>query len=105
MKINIQSLPFRANTKLINFTEDKISKLGQYSDQIIQVEVMLKVGKNDVKNNKTCDIKLVIPGNDLFASKKCNSLEGAILKSSEALKQQLLTWKEKNEWIEERQNS
>ena len=97
MKINIQALSFHANDKLIDFAEDKVSKLSQYSERLLEAHVTLKVVKSATKNNKICEIKLAIPGNDLFASKKCDSLEEAILKSSEALKQQLLTWKEKNQ--------
>lgn len=97
MKINIQSLFFRANDKLIDFGEDKISKLSRYSGRVMEAHVTLKAIKSATKNSKICEIKLAIPGNDLFASKECNSFEQAILKSSEALKQQLLTWKEKSQ--------
>lgn len=99
MKINIQSLSFSASDKLIDFAEDRISKLSQYSGQVMEAQVTLKAVKSATKNSKVCEIKLAIPGNDLFASKQCNSFEEAILKSSEALKQQLLTWKEKNQKV------
>ena len=103
MKINIQSLSFHANDKLIDFAEDKISKLSQYSERAMEAQVILKNVKSATKNNKICEIKLAIPGNDLFSSKQCNSFEEAILKSSYALKQQLLTWKEKNQKVNYRQ--
>ena len=96
MKIYIQSLSFRANDKLIDFAEDKISKLSQYSGQVVDAQVILKAPKSAAGDDKTCEIKLAIPGNDLFASKQGDSFEEAILKSVEALKQQLLTWKEKD---------
>ena len=98
MKINIQSLSFNASDKLIDFAEDKISKLSQYSGQVMEAQVTLKVIKS-ATSIKVCEIKLAIPGNDLFASKQSNSFEEAILKSTEALKQQLLTWKEKNQKV------
>mgnify|MGYP003576156136 FL=1 len=96
MKINIQSLSFHANEKLLDFAEDKISKLAQYNASVIEAQVTLKAIKSASKNSKICEIKLAIPGNDLFASKKSDSFEDAILRSSEALKQQLLAWKERN---------
>ena len=96
MKINIQSLSFHANEKLLDFAEDKISKLAQYSASVIEAHVTLKAIKSASKNSKICEIKLAIPGNDLFASKKSDSFEDAILRSSEALKQELLAWKERN---------
>src|SRR5687768_15421447 len=103
MKITIQSLSFQANDKLLDFAKDKISKLTQYSGRVMEAQVTLKAVKSATRNSKSCEIKLAIPGNDLFASKQCNSFEEAILKSSEALKQQLLTWKEKNQRVNYRQ--
>ena len=95
MKINIQSLSFHASDKLIDFAGDKINKLSQYSEMVMEAQVILKVDKSGTKNNKFCEIRLPIPGNDLFASKQCHSFEEAILKTVEALKQQLLRWKAK----------
>lgn len=95
MNINIQSPSFHASDKLIDFAEDKVSKLAQFSDRIIDAQILLKVDKSNTKNNKLCEIKLSIPGNDLFASKQCASFEEALLTTVEALKQQLTSWKEK----------
>lgn len=95
MKINIQSLSFYASDKLNDFTIDKVNKLAHFTDQIVDVEVILKLDKSDTNENKVCEIRLSIPGNDLFASKQQSTFEEAVLKTVEALKQQLLSWKEK----------
>jgi len=97
MKINIQSPSFHANDKLIDFANDKVSKLLQYSDRILEANVILKINKSDNRSNKSCDVRLAIPGNDLFASRQCPSFEEAILESVDALKQQLISWKEKSQ--------
>lgn len=97
MKINIQSLSFHASDKLTDFTLDKVNKLAQYTDRIIQAEVVLKVDKSETRDNKFCEVRLSIPGNDLFASKQQSTFEEAVLKTVEALKQQLLSWKEKTQ--------
>ena len=95
MKINIQSPSFHPSDKLIDFTNDKIQKLLQYSTRIIEARILLKVDKSDDRSNKFCEIRLSIPGNDLFASRQCESFEDAVLKTVDAIKQQLITWKEK----------
>jgi putative sigma-54 modulation protein len=95
MRINIQSPSFHASEKLIDFAEDKAGKLAHYSDRIIDVNILLKTDKSDTRDNKLCEIKLSVPGNDLFARKQCASFEEAILNTVEALKQQLVRWKEK----------
>lgn len=86
MEINVQSLSFQASNRLIDFAENKIGKLSQYSQRVMEAHVILKFDKSGTKNNKFCEIRLAIPGNDLFASKQCH-----------ALKQQLLRWKNKNQ--------
>ena len=97
MKINIQSPSLHPSDKLLDFANDKISKLAQYSDRIIEAQVTLKVNKADDRANKVCEIRLSIPGNDLYASRQCPSFEEAIMKTVEALRPQLLTWKEKTQ--------
>lgn len=97
MNINIQAPSFHPSDKLIDFANDKIGKLAQFSDRIIEANVLMKIDRSDDRANKFCEIRLAIPGNDLFASKQCPSFEDAITKTVEALKQQLLTWKEKTQ--------
>jgi putative sigma-54 modulation protein len=97
MQINIQSLSFHPSDKLTDFTLDKVNKLTQYTDRISHAEVVLKTDKSDTRDNRFCEIRLSIPGNDLFASRQQPTFEEAVLKTVEALKQQLLTWKEKTQ--------
>lgn len=95
MKINIQSPSFHPSEKLIDFVNDKIEKLFQYSSRIMEARVLLRVDKSEDRANKLCEVRLSIPGNDLFASRQCLSFEEAILETVDALKQQLIAWKEK----------
>ena len=41
------------------------------------------------------EVNLNIPGNDLFAKKQCKSFEEAVDLCCEALRKQLIKWKEK----------
>jgi putative sigma-54 modulation protein len=97
MKINIQSLSFHASDKLTDFTLDKVSKLKQYTERIMHAEVVLKTDKSETKDNKVCEIRLAIPGSDLFASKRQSTFEDAVLRTVDALKQQLISWKERTQ--------
>ncbi len=96
MKITIQSPSFHANDKLIDFANDKVSKLSQFSDRLMEAQVVLKITRAVSRSNKSCDIRVTIPGNDLFASRQCPSFEQAILEAVDALKQQLVNWKERS---------
>ncbi|HEX5168717.1 MAG TPA: HPF/RaiA family ribosome-associated protein [Cyclobacteriaceae bacterium] len=89
MKIDIQTLSFHPDEKLLDFAEEKLGKLGQYSEQIIEAQMSLRFDRSATRDNKFCQIRLVVPGYDLFASKQSHSFEEAILRTCEALKQQM----------------
>ena len=89
MTINIQSIGFTASEDLITYVNEKTAKLGHYLESIISSEVCLSTDKSDTKENKVCDIRLVIPGNDLLATAQCKSFEEAVTRASDALIKQI----------------
>ena len=95
MQVKIQSVHFDADQKLIEHVEGKVSKLGHFYDHIIGGDVTLKLDKSNDKENKVAEIKLKVPGNDLFAKKQCKTFEEAIDTGVEALGRQLKKHKEK----------
>lgn len=95
MKIRVQSIHFTADVKLLDFIQKKADKLDQFFDQIISGEVYLKLEKTEDEANKITEIKLLIPGNDLFAKEQCKTFEEATDKAVESLKRQLDKRKEK----------
>lgn len=99
MKVNIQSVHFDADQKLIDFIESKVLKLtGQY-DKIIETDVTLRIDKATNNENKIAEIRLHVPGNDLYAKRQCKSFEEATDQSVDALKNQILKHKEKQKQI------
>jgi putative sigma-54 modulation protein len=95
MNISIQSVHFTAADHLEDFINQKVSKLDQYFDGVIDAEVILRLVKSEDTENKVAEISLNIPGGDLFAKKQAKTFEEAIDLSCEALKKQLVKWKEK----------
>ena len=89
MEVQVQSIHFNADQKLIAFIKERLSKLNVFYDQIIGSEVYLKIDKSDVNQNKIVEIKLNIPGKDLFAKKQCKSIEEATDVTIDALRRQL----------------
>jgi putative sigma-54 modulation protein len=94
MKMIIETPDFKADKRLTDFVRENIGKLAWTNDRVLECRINLKIVKSDVKENKICDIKLVIPGNDLFASRQSDTFEGAILQAIEALKHQIERWKD-----------
>ena len=90
MKLRIQSINFDATTTLESYINKKISKLDKFFDEIINIEVYLKVVKPETAINKEAEIKISIPNVDFFASKTCDSFEEAIDLTVDALEKQIL---------------
>ena len=78
MKINLKSLKFRAGKQLKEFVNEKVSKLARFDDKIISADVTLTMDSANVPENKICEIKLVVPGNDDFVRKNAITFEEAI---------------------------
>jgi putative sigma-54 modulation protein len=95
MTVKIQSIHFDADEKLLHFIEQRVEKLKTYNSDIIDAQVYLRLDKNDSMENKIAEIKLIIPGNNLFSKKQCKSFEEAIDLVGEALRRQLKKRKEK----------
>ena len=94
MKLDIQSLHFTTRPELDDFAREKVNKLGQFYKRIESAEITLKLDKAKNSENKICEIKLAVPGKDLFTSRKAKTFEEAINGAIDALKHQLEKIKE-----------
>lgn len=89
MNIQIHSVRFDADKKLIDFVNQKIGKLHQVSDDIVSAEVYLRLDKDQDRENKITEIKLEYPGGPLFARKQSKTFEEATDSVIDALKKQI----------------
>ncbi|MDD3722053.1 MAG: ribosome-associated translation inhibitor RaiA [Lutibacter sp.] len=95
MKVIVQSVNFNADKGLIDFIEKKVASLEKYYDKIVDSEVFLKVQQTSEKENKTVDIKINIPGNDIVVKKQCKTFEEGTMVAVDSLKRKLTKEKEK----------
>ena len=95
MQVKIHSVQFKADVKLENFIEEKVGKLNNYYDHIIGSEVFLRLENTNEPENKITEIRLSIPGNDLFAKKQSKTFEEATDQAVEALRRQIRKHKDK----------
>lgn len=89
MDIQVHSIHFTADKKLIDFINEKVSKLELFFDNIISCEVFLRLDKSTDGDNKVAEVKILLPGKELFAKKQCKSFEEATDSSVDALKKQV----------------
>ncbi len=95
MNMKMQSVGFKADKKLEAFINQKLSKLNKFDNNISDYTVTLNIENSDPKVNKVVEVKVNVPGNELFAKKQSNSFEAAAELVTEALKIQILKNKEK----------
>ena len=72
-----------------------MNKLGQFFDGIIGAEVFLRLENVQDDENKIAEVKLLIPGNDLFVKKQSKTFEEAVNKAIDTLNRQVTKYKEK----------
>lgn len=96
MKLQIHSVHFDADQKLLDFIQKKSDKLDTFFDRITDGEVFLRLEKGEhSRENKVVEIKLALPGTTLFAKEKNTSFEAATDEAIESLKTQLTKYKDK----------
>ena len=95
MNIKTQSIHFNADQKLLDFIQERVGKLTQYYDDVLDVEVFLKLDNSNDHENKIAELKIKTPGKTLFAKEQGKSFEKAVDDSIEALRRQLKKRKEK----------
>ena len=95
MKITVQSIHFTADRKLLDFIQKKADKLDTFYDQIISGEIYLKLENVEDEANKITEIKLLLPGNQIFAKEKCKTFEEATDLAVESLRKQIEKHKQK----------
>lgn len=99
MNIQIHSLRFDADKKLVDFVNQKLSKLSQYGEDIVNAEVYLRLDKDNTRSNKISEIKLDLSGKPLFARRQSKSFEEATDGAVNALKKQITKHKQKKRGI------
>ena len=95
MNIQIHSVRFDADKKLIDFVHQKLEKLTQFGEDIVNAEVYLRLDKDQERENKISEIKLELPGGPLFAKRQTKSFEESTDEAIDALKVQITKHKQK----------
>ncbi|MEO1050224.1 MAG: ribosome-associated translation inhibitor RaiA [Bacteroidota bacterium] len=94
MKLQMHSIHFDADSKLLDFIQKKVDKLETFYDRMVDGEVFLRLNNEGIEN-KTVEIKLNIPGGQLFAKEDAKTFEQATDSATEALRRQIRKYKQK----------
>lgn len=95
MKIDIQSIHFDADTKLIQFINEKMHKLRTFYQGHLDLKVFLRIHPSVEKQNKLVELKLMVNGQVLFVEHHDRTFESAIDVALDNMVAQLKKFKEK----------
>ena len=96
MNVNIQTVRFDADTRLIEYVNRKLEKLGTFHDRIIKVNVFLKLD-NVVHNikDKIAEIRIHVPKNEFFVKSTSKSFQESFDDAFDSIVNQLKRKKQK----------
>jgi putative sigma-54 modulation protein len=95
MKILIEPVHFTADDSLIDYINNKVEKLGQFYEKIVDATVTLKLENSGQVKDKVVEVLLNVPGDSIFSSDTNKTFEEGIDKVTDTLKRQLIKRKEK----------
>ena len=95
MKVDIQAVNFNVDRKLVDFINIRLEKLEQYFDKIVDIDVNLRVENTSDKENKSADVIVKVPGDDIVVKKTAKSFEEAVDLAGDAAERLLIKRKEK----------
>jgi putative sigma-54 modulation protein len=96
MNVNIQTVRFDADTKLVTYINRKMKKLDTFHDRIIKVDVFLKLDNVVHKiKDKIAEIRVQVPRQQLFVKATSKSFEQSFDDAFESIVNQIKRKKQK----------
>jgi putative sigma-54 modulation protein len=96
MTVNIQTVRFDADSKLLEHINKKLEKLSNYHDRIVKVDVYLKLDNivHQIKD-KVAEIRVKIPRHEFFVKQTSKSFEESFDSALDSTITQIKRLKEK----------
>ena len=95
MKVQMHSVHFTADQKLLDFIQRRLDKLETFYDHVTEGEVILKLNNKEGAANKTVELKVLVPGTILFSQADAPTFEAATDNATEGLRRQISRHKER----------
>jgi len=96
MNVNIQTVRFDADSKLMNHINQKMEKLNTFHDRIIKVDVFLKLDNVVHKiKDKIAEIRIQVPRHQLFVKSTSKSFEESFDNAFDSIVNQIKRKKQK----------
>ncbi|KIC90344.1 MULTISPECIES: ribosome hibernation-promoting factor, HPF/YfiA family [unclassified Flavihumibacter] len=96
MNVNIQTVHFDADSKLVDYVTNRLAKLSTFHDRIIKVDVFLKLDNvvHQIKD-KVAEIRVHVPRHDFFVKASSKSFEESFDSALDSIVNQIKRKKDK----------
>ena len=91
--INVKSLKFNADEKLLDFIEKKVGKAEKFFENMGDIDVTLSLLPD--AENKSVKLQTHIPGEDIVIERNAHTFEEAVTEAADVLKEKIVRAKEK----------
>ena len=91
--INVKSLKFNADEKLLDYIDKKVGKVEKFFDNMGDIDVTLSLLPD--AENKCVKLQTHIPGEDMVIECQAHTFEEAVTEAADALKEKIVRAKEK----------
>ncbi|MEE3466628.1 MAG: HPF/RaiA family ribosome-associated protein [Candidatus Cryptobacteroides sp.] len=91
--INVKSLKFNADEKLLDYIDKKVGKVEKFFDNMGDIDVTLSLLPD--AENKCVKLQTHIPGEDMVIERQAHTFEEAVTEAADALKEKIVRAKEK----------
>ena len=91
--INVKSLKFDADQKLLDFVEKKVAKVEKFFDNLGDIDVTLSLSADP--DNKCVRLQTRFPGEDLVIERHAKTFEEAVTEAVDLMKERIVRAKER----------
>ena len=91
--INVKSLKFDADQKLLYFVEKKVAKVEKFFDNLGDIDVTLSLSPEP--DNKCVRLQTRFPGEDLVIERHAKTFEEAVTEAVDLMKERIVRAKER----------
>ena len=91
--INVKSLKFDADQKLLDYVEKKVGKIEKFFDNLGDIDVTLSLSPEP--ENKVVRLQTRFPGEDLVIERNAKTFEEAVTEAADAMKEKIVRAKER----------
>ncbi len=84
------------NSNLQKYIEKRLSKLNLYYNRIVNIDLYLNLDNHNDQTNKSVELRVNIPGDDVVVGKKSESFEKSLDMAASSAERMLKRRKEKS---------